>query len=314
MCLLEMIKKLFHKLFPVERLVLLVALFTWLLYKLFDISLRRPGYFYFREILSSLDIYVLALLGAFLFTGFSLYRSGKFSLRTTWQDFSLNYLSIKSISHDLRLFNALILILVIFTQLKHLIPLINSQLHDSWCIELERSLFGGKLAGEVLWNIFGLGSAPFFSVCYLLFYPYVTVLVTLMIMQRDRRLSQRFAYNFSILWVLGILLVYIFPTRGPAFILPVFQRLPQTDVSILQQELAVNAHFLLSNPRSDTGLFLISGFPSLHFWIVLFGSVYLQRLNRTVAALSWIFLALTVLSTLYFGWHYLIDLLPIPIA
>jgi membrane-associated phospholipid phosphatase len=52
---------------------------------------------------------------------------------------------------------------------------------------------------------------------------------------------------------------------------------------------------------------MISGFPSLHIAVVLTGSVYLSHIHWAVAFLSWIFVLLTINSTLYLGWHYLLD-------
>ncbi len=52
---------------------------------------------------------------------------------------------------------------------------------------------------------------------------------------------------------------------------------------------------------------MISGFPSLHMAVTVLGSVYLGKLHWSLAAASWIFVLLITNSTIYLGWHYVLD-------
>lgn len=102
-------------------------------------------------------------------------------------------------------------------------------------------------------------------------------------------------------------MIYLLPTWGPCFYVPeLYSSLPPSPSGDMQLDLW-NKHLTkLSDPQAPT-LFLISGLPSLHVAVVVLGSVYLRRVSRLLAALSWVFAGLTVLSTLYLGWHYIWD-------
>ena len=128
------------------------------------------------------------------------------------------------------------------------------------------------------------------------------------ILQRDERLSQRFAAAFAVVWFLGILMVYAVPSWGPCFAAPeVIASLPATDVSGMQADLWKHKLFLEKTPNSAGGVFLISGFPSLHLAVpILCGLLFWSR-HRLLGFLSAVFAVLTFVSTIYFGWHYLLD-------
>ena len=52
---------------------------------------------------------------------------------------------------------------------------------------------------------------------------------------------------------------------------------------------------------------MISGFPSLHVAVAIMGSIYLRHIHPLLSWLSWIFTLLIFNSTIYLGWHYLLD-------
>ena len=83
--------------------------------------------------------------------------------------------------------------------------------------------------------------------------------------------------------------------------------LPETAVSRMQDDLWKNKLYFDKFPDGSVGLFLISGLPSLHFAATLLGSLYLRRVHPLLSALSWAFALLTFVSTIYFGWHFVID-------
>ena len=62
-----------------------------------------------------------------------------------------------------------------------------------------------------------------------------------------------------------------------------------------------------SDPSSQSAMFLISGLPSLHVAVVIFGSIYYWKLLKIVGIISWAFTVLTIITTVYFGWHYVLD-------
>ena len=73
---------------------------------------------------------------------------------------------------------------------------------------------------------------------------------------------------------------------------------------LLQQRLVV-----LAGPWATPEVHGIAGFASLHVAIVFTAALlaHLVGLHRIIRWSLWAFLGLTVLATIYFGWHYIID-------
>src|SRR5262249_3857071 len=119
------------------------------------------------------------------------------------------------------------------------------------------------------------------------------------------RLKEEFLMGLILCWLSGILAVYLLPTLGPCFIDERFiTALPETGVRAMQLALSAGREKVLATGQ---GVYLISGFPSLHILVPTFGTIILWRFSRWMAVASGAFVALTFLTTLYFGWHYLID-------
>jgi membrane-associated phospholipid phosphatase len=197
---------------------------------------------------------------------------------------------------------------LLFINLKHLIPLVNPSLYDQVLLKADRLMFSGQISGEWVQNILGLRYAGFLSTAYILFYSYTLFSALVFILQRNESLRQEFFTSFVLLWFLGILIVYCFPTIGPCFYMAErFAEIPACRVTEVQTMLWDHKLMLDQFPKSEKGIYAISGFPSLHLAVPILGAVYLKRFSRFLAWLSWLFVALTVVTTLYFGWHYLLD-------
>ncbi len=284
------------RLYPVEKLVLAFALLALGLYPAIGIPLRKPLSLYLERLTEGFLFYAVGLLIAALL--FRLARRG----------FIEAYLKPSRLLHDARLMNAFALMFVVFIQLKHLIPHLNSRLWDTFFLETERRVLGGKLAAEWLRLVIPPSAAPFVSDAYMFFYPFMAIILIYSVLQRDAALAQRFAFSFALVWFAGILLVYALPTWGPCFFVPDFNAgLPETGVSGVQRQLLQHKLFVERNPASPEGVWLISGFPSLHLAVpVLAAFAFLPRhlLAGTLAAITAV---LTFVSTLYFGWHYTAD-------
>lgn len=299
--------------FPAEKVVGAFLLLALVLYRGFGIPLRNPYVFYWEKLSSGLAWYgaglCIALLIRRLIAISGARKSGsKKPWSDTWNKFSRNYLSLRSLICDLRLVHAISLCFVVFLQLKHLTPFVNSRVHDRLLSDMELELFGGRLLGEILQGLLGVESARVLSGGYLMFFPYMGVLILTLILQRNARLAHEFCAAFALLWLGGVLLIYALPSWGPCFSSPhIFASLPETEVSLLQQKLWLQKEFVELHPESRGGIFLISGFPSLHLAVVILGSLYLARVSPLLGLVSWIFAVVTVITTLYFGWHFVLD-------
>lgn len=297
----------------VELVAAVSALVTYLLYRYFGIAYRTPFAQYASRLQNACLLYLCGLVVSLLVVrAWSLHVARREGValprRASWNLFRDLYLRVGDIVHDLRLIHAVTVIVLIFINLKHLIPLINPRVFDEAVARAEKFLFFGQLGTQRLIQLFGVTWAEELSWGYTAWYGYLACVVYLMVLQRSRSLSQQFCFAFSVTWVLGILIVYFIPTWGPCFSDPQsIAGLPHTGVSELQLSLWKNKLFLTDHPKSSLGIFAISGLPSLHLALTIVGSFYLMRLNTVAGQLSWLFAALTLVTTLYFGWHFVLD-------
>ena len=70
-----------------------------------------------------------------------------------------------------------------------------------------------------------------------------------------------------------------------------------------------NARMSVIHPGNSDAIQSVAGFASLHVGIILTLALIVQYTVRHVwlRRLMWVYFALTVVSTLYFGWHYISD-------
>ena len=99
------------------------------------------------------------------------------------------------------------------------------------------------------------------------------------------------------------------PALGPIYADPrAFSTLPPTGVADLQQLLLDQRLDFLRDPVAGTAQ-SIAAFSSLHVSIFFTGAVaaHLLGLGLRLRITAWVLLGLTVLSTIFLGWHYVVD-------
>jgi membrane-associated phospholipid phosphatase len=304
----------FQVLYPSEVLVVFASALTALLYLALGVPFRDPLGFYFQQLKIipiaypfGLFVALICLLGI---DGYRKKQAGEISSeREVWISFRKQYIGVGSVLRDLRLLNVVMITFVLFGHLKNLIPVVNSTLWDQQLLDMERALFGGKVAFEIFDSFIPRSWAGAISAGYEAYYVYFSLALFIFVLQRKNRLlAEEFCFAFCFIWILGVVVTYVLPTWGPCFFAPeLYESLPDTTMRFMQADLW-QMKALLETDRSTPGaVYAISGLPSMHFAVVLLGSVYLQRLNRLLSILSWLFVAVTFVSTLYFGWHYLLD-------
>ena len=150
-------------------------------------------------------------------------------------------------------------------------------------------------------------AAHVLSSVYLLFLTFVPISIGISLVWSTDTASGLWWLNVvSINWVLGAVSYFIMPSMGPAFVFPeVFADLPQTGVLSLQNALLEHRQAFLQSPVGSGELQSIAAFASLHVAIVFAGALmaHLLRIQPLRIGL-WLFLFLTVLATIYFGWHW----------
>jgi membrane-associated phospholipid phosphatase len=87
-----------------------------------------------------------------------------------------------------------------------------------------------------------------------------------------------------------------------------FADLPDSGVSALQTSLFKNGVNFKADP-TGSDIYGIAGFASLHVSVVVTACLFFSRTGQRLAVriAGYVFLVMTVLATIYFGWHYLAD-------
>jgi hypothetical protein len=198
-----------------------------------------------------------------------------------------------------------------YRNIKSYVPLARPEIVDAQLLDFELSVLGEHPA-RLLHDLLGTGiAAHALSTIYLLFLTFVPLSVALALVWRTDMASGLFwVAVLSLNWVFGAASYFVLPSLGPVFTSPeLFGALPDTGVSALQATLLEHREAFLAAPVASGDLQSIGAFASLHVSIVLSGALTAQLLGapRALRVTLWVYLALTWLATIYFGWHFLVD-------
>jgi hypothetical protein len=200
-----------------------------------------------------------------------------------------------------------------YRNLKSVVPLIREgDGFDRQLTELDTGLFGGEQPAALLHDLLGTGvAAHVLSAAYMLLFFFIPVtLAVSLVFSSQLEAGLFYATALALNWVIGAGSYFILPSLGPVYADPaVFASLPSTAVSDLQQWLGEERAEFLANPEAAGAAQSIGAFASLHVSIFVTGALaaHLLGMRRSIIATLWILTALTVLATIYFGWHYLLD-------
>lgn len=201
---------------------------------------------------------------------------------------------------------------VSYRNLKNFLPFVRPFKYDYDMHALDHWLLLGHDPALLLQHLLGTGvSAHFLSFIYLLFLPLVPIApIIWLVWSKHVSHGYWFITADCLAWSLGTASYFMIPTLGPNFAFPwLYQPLDATGVSSLQDALSYGReHIIHVNPFAD-GVQSVAGFASLHVAITLTMALvahYTIR-SRVVRVSLWVFLALVIVSTTYFGWHYLAD-------
>jgi hypothetical protein len=201
---------------------------------------------------------------------------------------------------------------VAYRNLKHYLPLLRPGLVDDELAGTDRALTGGVAPAEVLHDLLGTGiAAHVLSWFYLAFLIFVPASLGLALVLRGRAgHACWYVTALCLNWALGTASYYVLPSRGPIYAEPeLFSDLPETGVSRLQDSLLLSRLIVLGDPQGTERLNSIAAFASLHVSIIFTAALIGQFALGSIAvrAALWGFFGLTVVATIYFGWHYLLD-------
>jgi len=182
---------------------------------------------------------------------------------------------------------------------------------DRQLLDFEIWLFFGNSPASLLHDVLGEGAAAHFlafvyrSFTYLVPLSVVGALVFLDRIRDGYVLLTAAAWT----WVLGLGSYYLVPSLGPFASAPQdFVDLPRTKITATQIEYLSERAHLLANREDPDAFASISAFASLHVGFTCMVLMMLLYYGRTrLAALLAGYLALTMLATIYFGWHFVVD-------
>jgi hypothetical protein len=199
-----------------------------------------------------------------------------------------------------------------YRNLKSLVPFLRpGDLFDRQLADVDRVLFIGNDPAALLHGLLGTGiSAHALSTFYAAFIVFLPLSLGIALVFSHRlQLSLFYATALSVNWVLGAGTYFLLPALGPIYVFPQwFAELPHTEATRLQQMLLDDRVGFLADPSRGTPQ-AIAAFASLHVAMsfTALRVAQLQRLDRRLRIALWVWLVVTVIATVYLGWHYVVD-------
>jgi hypothetical protein len=200
-----------------------------------------------------------------------------------------------------------------YRNLKSVVPLLRpEELFDDKLEHVDRTLFAGHDPSVLLHDLLGTGTAAHvMSFVYLLFFIFIPVsLAMTLVFSSDLRAGLFYTTAFTVNWLLGAASYFILPSIGPFGSTPgVFSGLPSTAASQLQALLLDDRIAFVRDPAAAGAAQGIGAFASLHVSVYVTAALAMHLLGfgRLAKAGLWLLVALTVASTVYLGWHYVVD-------
>jgi membrane-associated phospholipid phosphatase len=201
-----------------------------------------------------------------------------------------------------------------FRNVKSMAPFAHDNLYDDQLADIDRFLFAGHDPAAVLHSWFGTGwAAHLLSTVYVVWIVLVPVSIAVaLVWTRHTRAGEWFVTAVAVDWVLGATIYLLLPTLGPIYSDPAqFADLPDTFVTTLQEDLWTDRTAVMADPVAAGTLQTVAAFASLHVGIMVTICLIAQliALPRWLRITGWVFLGLTMLSTVYLGWHFAVDVI-----
>jgi membrane-associated phospholipid phosphatase len=202
---------------------------------------------------------------------------------------------------------------VAYRNLKGFLPYVRYDTkYDEVLLRLDRALMFGHDPATVLHDTLGTGiSAHVLALAYVGFLLFVPLsLGAALVWSKNVATGFWYVTALCINWVLGVASYYWVPSLGP-FIsnAKAFVDLPSTGVTSLQSSLLKGRQSYLDDPYATDSVQSVAAFASLHVSVILTATLICHYVipSRLVRWTMWVYFALTVISTIYFGWHYILD-------
>jgi hypothetical protein len=201
-----------------------------------------------------------------------------------------------------------------FRNLKSYVPFVHETVFDDTFERIDRAIWLGHDPANVLHAWFGTTwAAEFFSLIYVIWIVLIPVsLAIALVWTRHPAAGSWFVTAVAVDWVLGVAAYFALPTLGPIYSSPGdFAGLRHTYTTTLESNLLKDRLDVLADPHGTHAVQTIAAFPSLHVGIMVTVCLFVTLIGvaRWIRITSWVFLVLTVLATIYLGWHFSLDAL-----
>ncbi len=182
---------------------------------------------------------------------------------------------------------------------------------DAWLTKVDEALFLGHSPASLLHELLGTHVAAYFLTAWYESFGTIVVVSFVACVVLCTRMRQGLVFLASMVWVwiLGVASYYAIPSLGPFNESPGdFAALPHTVVKVNQAKYMAQRADLLADPSAPGAAAQVSAFASLHvgvscvIWLMLGYYGF-----RTLFALMGLYVALTVVATIYLGWHFFLD-------
>jgi membrane-associated phospholipid phosphatase len=293
-------------------LALAVGALTWLASYRYNLPLRDPdglaGPSYVRLPLIVLLFYIADVVPRALIAnrGFKNFvQSVKSYTRERWTRSRLSLVVVGLLTFYV--------VYVGYRNLKGFLPAIRYHVkYDTVLLKLDRAFAFGHDPATVLHHVLGIGiAAHVLALVYVFFLIFVPLsLGAALVWSKNVATGFWYVTALCINWVLGVASYYWVPSVGP-FIsnAKAFVTLPHTGVTSLQSALLQGRQSYLEDPHATDSVQSVAAFASLHVSVIFTASLICWFVipSRIVRITMWVYFVLTVLSTIYFGWHYILD-------
>ncbi len=176
----------------------------------------------------------------------------------------------------------------------------------------DRWLFLGHTPAALLHDLLGEHTAAYvLTLIYVSFSSLLSMsFVAAMVFPEQIRRGYVFITSTMWVWILGVGGYYLIPSLGPFSYAPEeFAGLPHTITQDTQARYLSQRAHLLADPQAQDATAQVAAFASLHVAIMLMLLLMTRYygLRRATQAMT-IYLAGTMLATIYLGWHFSVDL------
>ena len=232
------------------------------------------------------------------------------------------YIGVKSLIYGVPLLYILTIFFSFFTSAKNMIPSIVPFSWDLTLTNWDRFLHGGTLPWEILHDIIGsYTTTHLLSTFYKLwFIVKFGTIIWQAFAKEDEELREQFFLSTLLSWaIIGTVLATIFSSVGPCFYGKLYPESLDPYAELMAHIYAADAlgkvyeipameYLWAAYTNHSGGAFSgISAFPSMHVSLATIFMLTGWRISKFIGILFTCFFLLTLMGSVYLGWHYAVD-------